>query len=182
MPKLSAGLLVHRRTDDGNIEVLLVHPGGPYWAKKDEHAWSIPKGEYEPDDDPFETARREFTEELGQPAPDVLHRPVGLAAVGRRLALGEHDRVVLEVLVGRERRDRPPGQPEGGRVLIVETLVERNDGTSVGAMVDLQMMMVCSEGRERSRSDFDRLLRDAGFTPGRILAHPAISVIEGLPA
>jgi SAM-dependent methyltransferase len=72
--------------------------------------------------------------------------------------------------------------PEGGRVLIVETLVERNDSASVGTMVDLQMMMVCSEGRERSRSDFDRLLRDAGFTPGRILAHPAIAVIEGLPA
>ena len=49
-------------------EVLLVHPGGPYWAKKDAGAWSIPKGEYE-DDDPRACARREFEEELGSPLP-----------------------------------------------------------------------------------------------------------------
>lgn len=69
MPKLSAGLLVYRRTDDG-IEVLLVHPGGPFWAKKDDGAWSLPKGEYEPEEDPFEVALREFEEETGQSPPD----------------------------------------------------------------------------------------------------------------
>ena len=69
MPKLSAGLLVYRRTDDG-IEVLLVHPGGPFWAKKDEGSWSLPKGEYEPEEDPLVVALREFEEETGQPPPD----------------------------------------------------------------------------------------------------------------
>jgi predicted NUDIX family NTP pyrophosphohydrolase len=69
MPKLSAGLLVYRRGAPGP-EVLLVHPGGPYWAKKDEGAWSIPKGEYEPDEDPLEVALREFEEEIGKTPPD----------------------------------------------------------------------------------------------------------------
>ena len=50
--------------------MLLVHPGGPMWARKDEGAWSIPKGEYETDEDPLSAARREFAEELGSPAPD----------------------------------------------------------------------------------------------------------------
>ncbi len=69
MPKLSAGLLVYRRGAPGP-EVLLVHPGGPYWARKDEGAWSIPKGEYEPDEDPLEVALREFEEEIGKTPPD----------------------------------------------------------------------------------------------------------------
>ncbi len=68
MPKLSAGLLVYRRTDAG-LEVLLVHPGGPLWARKDDGAWSVPKGEYEPSEDPLEVARREFEEEIGQTPP-----------------------------------------------------------------------------------------------------------------
>lgn len=50
--------------------MLLVHPGGPFWARKDEGAWSIPKGEYEPSEDPVSAARREFAEELGSPPPD----------------------------------------------------------------------------------------------------------------
>lgn len=68
MPKLSAGLLVYRRGPVG-IEVLLVHPGGPYWAKKDDGAWSIPKGEYASDEDAFAVAVREFAEELGAEPP-----------------------------------------------------------------------------------------------------------------
>jgi len=64
MGKKSAGLLMYRLLD-GNLEVFLVHMGGPYWAKKDIGAWSIPKGEYEPGEDPFEAARREFLEETG---------------------------------------------------------------------------------------------------------------------
>jgi predicted NUDIX family NTP pyrophosphohydrolase len=70
MPKVSAGLLLHRDVD-GRMEVLLVHPGGPFWAKKDEGAWSIPKGEVEPDEDPLQVAVREFREELGIDPPDV---------------------------------------------------------------------------------------------------------------
>ena len=63
MPKKSAGLLLFRRRE--RLEVLLVHPGGPLWAKKDEGAWSIPKGEIDPGEDPLAAARREFEEELG---------------------------------------------------------------------------------------------------------------------
>jgi len=64
MPKQSAGLLMYRRRG-GAPEVLLVHPGGPFWARKDQGAWSIPKGEYEPGEDPLVAARREFAEETG---------------------------------------------------------------------------------------------------------------------
>jgi len=64
MPKRSAGLLLYRRTDR-LLEVFLVHPGGPFWAKKDMGAWSIPKGEYAEDEDPIVVAKREFEEETG---------------------------------------------------------------------------------------------------------------------
>ena len=64
MPQRSAGILLYRRRR-GGVEVLLVHPGGPFWAKKDEGAWSIPKGTYEPGEDPLAAARREFEEETG---------------------------------------------------------------------------------------------------------------------
>jgi predicted NUDIX family NTP pyrophosphohydrolase len=66
--KRSAGLLLHRLRA-GAREVLLVHPGGPLWVSRDAGAWSIPKGEYEPDEDALAAARREFAEELGTPAP-----------------------------------------------------------------------------------------------------------------
>ena len=74
----SAGLLVYRRVD-GSVELLLVHPGGPYWQRKDAGAWSIPKGEYDDGDDPLATALREFGEELGQDPPDG--EPVALGEV-----------------------------------------------------------------------------------------------------
>jgi predicted NUDIX family NTP pyrophosphohydrolase len=64
MPKQSAGLLIYRRRN-GELEVFLVHPGGPFWRNKDQGAWSIPKGEFAPDDDPLEAAKREFHEETG---------------------------------------------------------------------------------------------------------------------
>ncbi len=67
MANQSAGLLVYRFKDN-NIEVLLVHPGGPVWKNKDENAWSIPKGEFE-EEEPIKAAYREFEEEIGQPAP-----------------------------------------------------------------------------------------------------------------
>jgi predicted NUDIX family NTP pyrophosphohydrolase len=66
--KRSAGLLVFRRRPEG-LEVLLGHMGGPFWARKDIGGWSVPKGEYEPDEQPLAAARREFLEELGLPAP-----------------------------------------------------------------------------------------------------------------
>jgi predicted NUDIX family NTP pyrophosphohydrolase len=64
MPQHSAGILLYRRRGAG-IEVLLVHPGGPFWANKDDGAWSIPKGGYEPGEDPLAAAKREFAEETG---------------------------------------------------------------------------------------------------------------------
>ena len=64
MPKRSAGLLMYRRKT-GGLEVFLVHPGGPYWAKKGGCAWGIPKGEYHKDEEPLAAAKREFTEETG---------------------------------------------------------------------------------------------------------------------
>lgn len=69
MPKLSAGVLLHRVRGDV-VEVLIGHPGGPFWARKDDGAWSIPKGEYDIGEDPWEAAQREFAEELGLALPD----------------------------------------------------------------------------------------------------------------
>jgi predicted NUDIX family NTP pyrophosphohydrolase len=68
VPKLSAGLLLYRARD-GVVEVLIAHPGGPFWARKDDGAWSIPKGEYVDGEDPWSAAQREFEEELGSAPP-----------------------------------------------------------------------------------------------------------------
>ena len=73
--QLSAGLLMYRGAGEG-IEVFLVHPGGPFWAKKDEGAWSIPKGLAAPDEDLLATAKREFREETGFAAEGEF-RPLG---------------------------------------------------------------------------------------------------------
>ncbi|MGE5535053.1 MAG: NUDIX domain-containing protein [Acidobacteriota bacterium] len=71
MPKRSAGILMWKR--DGGLRVLLVHPGGPFWAKKDAAAWTIPKGEYLDGEDALAAARREFAEEMGkEPTGDFL--------------------------------------------------------------------------------------------------------------
>lgn len=67
--KRSAGIMLYRRAA-GGTEVLLGHMGGPFWTRNDAGAWSIPKGEYGPDEQPEAAARREFTEELGVPPPD----------------------------------------------------------------------------------------------------------------
>jgi predicted NUDIX family NTP pyrophosphohydrolase len=77
MPRRSAGIALYRRSPDG-LEVLIAHPGGPLWAKKDEGFWTFPKGEYEPDESAEEAAVREFEEELGHPLP-----------AGPRVLLGE---------------------------------------------------------------------------------------------
>jgi predicted NUDIX family NTP pyrophosphohydrolase len=77
VPRTSAGLLLHRRGPDGGIEVLIGHMGGPFWARKDAGAWSIPKGEHGPDEEPRDVALREFAEELGAPAPVTDLVPLG---------------------------------------------------------------------------------------------------------
>jgi predicted NUDIX family NTP pyrophosphohydrolase len=70
--KNSAGLLLYRRR--GDLEIFLVHPGGPFWAKKDLGAWSLPKGEFDNGEDPLEAAKREFTEETGFPIDGEFHQ------------------------------------------------------------------------------------------------------------
>ena len=67
----SAGIMMYNRRG-GELRILLVHPGGPFWRNKDEGAWSIPKGEYGPDEDPEAAARRELAEELGHAAEGLL--------------------------------------------------------------------------------------------------------------
>lgn len=74
--KLSAGILMYRGEAQA-LELLLVHPGGPFWAKKDRGAWSIPKGEYEEGEEPLAVAKREFAEELGSPAPNRVYLQLG---------------------------------------------------------------------------------------------------------
>ena len=78
MSKVSAGLLLYRIRDE-RLEVLLVHPGGPFWAKKDLGSWTIPKGETVPGEDPLAAAIREFEEELGF-APQGKFLPLGMAS------------------------------------------------------------------------------------------------------
>jgi predicted NUDIX family NTP pyrophosphohydrolase len=73
----SAGLLLFRRAVGGGLEVLLGHMGGPYYARKDAGAWTVPKGEYAPDEPAWEAARREFREELGLAPPDGEAVPLG---------------------------------------------------------------------------------------------------------
>ncbi|WP_338051412.1 NUDIX domain-containing protein [Pseudonocardia acidicola] len=75
--RLSAGILLYRFTGPGRLEVLLGHMGGPFWARKDDHAWSIPKGEHDAGEDPRAAAAREFTEELGAPPPPGPHVDLG---------------------------------------------------------------------------------------------------------
>ena len=78
--KQSAGILAFRYCD-GRLEVLLVHPGGPFWAKKDDGAWTIPKGEFEADEEPLACARREFSEELGATLSNAADEFLSLGTV-----------------------------------------------------------------------------------------------------
>jgi predicted NUDIX family NTP pyrophosphohydrolase len=95
----SAGLLLFRETPEG-VEVLLVHPGGPYWARKDDGAWSIPKGEFSDDEEPLAAARREFEEETGQGVDgdflplESLRQPSGKLVLAWAVA-GDFDPSVL---------------------------------------------------------------------------------------
>ena len=91
MVAYSAGILLHRPAPGapGEVEVLLGHPGGPFWARKDAGAWSIPKGEHDPAEDPLAAAAREFAEELGAPPPAGSPVPLGTVRQpsGKRLTV-----------------------------------------------------------------------------------------------
>ncbi|MET1065424.1 MAG: NUDIX domain-containing protein [Arthrobacter sp.] len=73
----SAGILLYRQGTGSPLEVWIAHMGGPFWARKDARAWSIPKGEYLTDEDPLAAAHREFAEEMGTPAPSAEYFPLG---------------------------------------------------------------------------------------------------------
>ncbi|MCP2030506.1 putative NUDIX family NTP pyrophosphohydrolase [Okibacterium sp. HSC-33S16] len=73
----SAGILLYRLTDEAELKVWIAHMGGPFWARKQAAAWSIPKGEFDTGEDPFVAARREFEEEIGVPAPDAPYSCLG---------------------------------------------------------------------------------------------------------
>lgn len=101
MPEHRSAGIVLVRVVEGRAEALLVHPGGPFWAKKDVGAWSIPKGEIEEGEEPLEVARREFREELGTDCPDGELIPIGdiVQKAGKRViawcGIGEIDTAVV---------------------------------------------------------------------------------------
>jgi predicted NUDIX family NTP pyrophosphohydrolase len=84
MTRTSAGLLMYRRRG-GTLEVFLVHPGGPFWARKDAGAWSIPKGEIDPTEEPLAAAKREFTEETGFPAEGAFRPLAPITQAGGKM-------------------------------------------------------------------------------------------------
>ena len=89
MVTTSAGILLYRVDADGGVSALVAHMGGPFWARKDEAAWSIPKGEIDPDEPPLDAARREFREELGLEPPDADYVELGTVAYtsGKRVTV-----------------------------------------------------------------------------------------------
>ncbi|MEV0225621.1 NUDIX domain-containing protein [Streptomyces sp. NPDC050704] len=109
--KRSAGLLLYRHTDTG-VEVLLGHMGGPFFARRDAGAWSVPKGEYGPDEPAWDAARREFQEELGLAPPDGEAIPLGEIAQSNRKIVTvwaiEADLDVATVVPGTFTMEWPP--------------------------------------------------------------------------
>jgi len=73
----SAGILLYRWNTESRLEVWIAHMGGPFWARKTDRSWSIPKGEYPDNEDPLTAALREFAEEIGTPAPALDYIPLG---------------------------------------------------------------------------------------------------------
>lgn len=109
--RASAGLLLYRRSGAG-LEVLLVHPGGPFWARRDEGAWSLPKGEYTDGEVPLAAALREFEEELGIAPPAATWRDLGeVTQRGGKVVrawAGEGDADVAEIRSSTFRTEWPP--------------------------------------------------------------------------
>ncbi|SHG41159.1 MULTISPECIES: NUDIX domain-containing protein [Geodermatophilus] len=114
MPRRSAGILLYRLAPAP--QVLLGHMGGPFWARKDDGAWSIPKGEHGDDEEPLAAARREFEEELGSPVPAAALIPLGELRAGSKLLTvwaGEGDLDAGAIVSGTFELEWPP---RSGRV------------------------------------------------------------------
>jgi len=107
----SAGLLLFRRQPQ--LQVLIGHLGGPMWSRRDEAAWSIPKGEYGPEETPLQAARREFTEELGLPVPEAELTDLGTVrqSSGKQVSIwaAEADLDLDQVVLGTFEMEWPPG-------------------------------------------------------------------------
>ena len=108
MLKESTGLLMFRRRHN-QLEVLLVHPGGPFWKKKDLGAWSVPKGEIQPGEEPLATARREFAEELGFTAEGTFIPLSPIQQKGGKVA--QNEAMLKFLTLGHTRHSIPCGQP-----------------------------------------------------------------------
>lgn len=134
----SAGILLHRGAGERR-EVWIAHMGGPFWARTHERAWSIPKGEYDPEvEEPLAAARREFAEELGVPAPDAEYRDLGAF----RYRSGKLLRVFAADAPGFEPTELRPGTfplewpPRSGRIVEFPE-VDRAEWVPIAAARDL---------------------------------------------
>jgi predicted NUDIX family NTP pyrophosphohydrolase len=157
MPKLSAGILLFRRPPAG-VEVMLVHPGGPFWAKKDAGSWSIPKGLVEGGEDHFAAAKREFLEEIGMAVDGEFvdlgaHKQPGGKTIAAWACEGDFDPSQLKsntfALEWPPRSGRMAEFPEVDRAAwfaIDEALMKINKGQTpiIGA---LESLLVRSSGR-----------------------------------
>ncbi|HVA09650.1 MAG TPA: NUDIX domain-containing protein [Acidimicrobiales bacterium] len=113
MPKRSAGILPFKVLPDQSLEVLIVHPGGPFWKNKEDHAWSVVKGEHNLDETPEHAAEREFLEELGLPVPEGKRFDLGEVqqAGGKRVrvwAIEAEDVHIEDILSNRFEMEWPP--------------------------------------------------------------------------
>ena len=145
-PQLSAGLLIHRNTALG-VEVLLAHPGGPLWARKDDGAWSIPKGLVEDGEELLVAARREFAEEIGQTAPDGEVIELGEVRLksGKRVVAFAIDGD-LDVSVVTSNTFEMPWPPRSG--ISASTL--RRARTSSSRLVSCVVSVVIATGQSRT--------------------------------
>ena len=153
MTKQSAGLIMYRCVDPG-IEVLLLHPGGPFWARKDDGAWTIPKGEIESGEEPLEAAKREFQEETGLRADgDFLAlRPVRLKSrkiVHAWAFEGDWDTAGLKsitfVMEWPPRSGRSQEYPEADRAewFSIERAKEKIHSGQLGFLEELERLVGC---------------------------------------
>jgi predicted NUDIX family NTP pyrophosphohydrolase len=157
MVKRSAGILMYRRTS-GGIELLLAHPGGPFWASKDAGSWSIPKGEYGEDEDALVAAKREFAEELGSAPPSRPFLDLGAIKQPSRKVIaafaveGDFDPATLA-----SNRFELEWPPRSGRA---QSFAE----------IDAAQWLTPSEAREKiqpGQAEFiDRLLESLGLATG----------------